>query len=285
MEWLDRFNRAMDYIEAHLDGEISYDQAAKLAGCSTFHFQRIFSYIADIPLSEYIRHRRMTLAAVDLQTTGEKIIDIGLKYGYESPTAFTRAFQRQHGLPPTAARAKGVTLKAFPRITFSVTIKGDVEMHYRIEEKGAFRIVGVKEHIAMSVEEGFRRVPEFWKESAAKGAIPKLCAVMNGQPMGLLGVSVEYPEQGFDYYIAVSSDRPCPEGMEEYLVPASTWAVFTSVGPLPEALQTMQKRVVAEWLPSSGYEYADAPDIEVYSDGDQSASDYRCEIWLPVVKK
>lgn len=285
MEWLDRLNKSISYIEAHLTGEINLDKVAQIACCSTFHYQRMFSYIADVPLAEYIRRRKMTLAAFDLQSGNEKIIDIALKYGYDSPTAFNRAFQSIHGIAPSAARSEGVKLKAFPSISFKISIKGDTEMNYKIEKKEAFRIVGVKEHYALSVEECFERVPAFWQKSVQSGIISDLCALMSKEPYGVLGVSTCMNGRDFDYYIAVATDKQAPDGMTEYIVPECTWAVFESIGPMPTAIQELQKRIITEWLPTSGYEYANAPDIEVYFDGNQQADDYKCEVWLPITKK
>ena len=132
MEWIERLNGAMSYIEENLKNEIDYDKAAKIACCSTYHFQRMFSYMANMTLSEYIRRRRMSLAAVDLQN-GEKIIDVALKYGYTSPTAFNRAFQGVHGIAPSLLRSDGVSVKSYLPISFKITIKGAEEMNYRIE--------------------------------------------------------------------------------------------------------------------------------------------------------
>ncbi|HNX28928.1 MAG TPA: AraC family transcriptional regulator [Syntrophomonadaceae bacterium] len=285
MEWISRLNEAVDYIEANLEKEISYDKAAHIACCSTFHFQRMFSYIADVPLSEYIRRRRITLAAFDLQCGSEKIIDIALKYGYDSPTSFNRAFHNVHGVSPTEARTKGVALKAYPRISFKITIKGDAEMNYKILTMEAFRIVGIKEHYNMSVEECFEKVPQFWGKTVQSGIVPEILKLMDKEPYGLLGVSTCMNGQDFDYYIAAATDQETPEGMVEYDVPKCTWAIFECVGAMPTAIQELQKRIITEWLPTSGYEYANAPDIEVYFEGDQQAEDYKCEVWLPITKK
>ncbi len=285
MEWLERLNESVSYIEAHLADEINLDKVAQIACCSTFHFQRMFSYIADVSLSEYIRRRKMTLAAFDLQRGNEKIIDIALKYGYDSPTSFNRAFQSIHGMAPSAAKSRGVKLKAFPPISFKLSIKGDMEMNYRIEKKEAFKVVGVKEHYAMNVEECFESVPLFWQKSAQRGIVSDLCTLMNKEPYGILGISTCMDGQDFDYYIAVATDKQTPDGMVEYTVPQCTWAVFESIGAMPTAIQELQKRIISEWLPTSGYEYANAPDIEVYFDGNQQANDYRCEVWLPVTRK
>ncbi len=285
MEWLQRLNESIRYIEENLAGDIGYDQAAKIACCSTFHYQRMFSYIAGIPLSEYIRRRRMTVAAFDLQSGGIRVIDAALKYGYESPTAFNRAFQSVHGVSPSMAREEGVQLKAFPRISFTISIKGDAEMNYRIEKRDAFTIVGVKEHFDMSIEESFQNVPMFWQRTVQSGAVPIILAAMDREPYGLLGVSTCMNGRDFDYYIAVASNQPAKEGMAEYEVPACTWAIFDCIGPMPQAMQDLQKRIVTEWLPTSGYEYANAPDIELYPEGDQQSADYRCQVWLPITKK
>ena len=288
MNWLSQLNGALQYIEENLENEIDLEQVAKLACCSTFHFQRMFSYMASVTLSEYIRRRRMTKAAFDLQNTRDKVIDVALRYGYDSPTAFNRAFQSIHGVPPSAARQEGVRLKAYQPISFKITILGEAEMNYRIEKKDAFRIVGVKLECPWTPEkqEGFTEVPKFWLKHGQEGTIPALCKRMNQDPMGVLGVSVgNWQTAGsFDYYIAVSSSEPVPEGMFAYEVPACTWAIFECKGAMPAAIQSMQRRIMTEWFPNSGYQYADAPDIEQYTDGDQSSEDYMSYIWVPVKK-
>lgn len=285
MEWLDRFNEAIDYIEDHLEQEIDYEQIAKRACCSVFHFSRIFSYIAGIPLSQYVRNRKMTAAGFILQSTDEKIIDIALKYGYDSPTAFNRAFKTVHGIAPSKARKKGISLTAYPPIRFTVHIKGDESMQYKIVSKEVFRIVGVSKHFKMDIEKNFKEVPKFWGKTIMLGTIPKIVKLNNMEPKGLLGVSTCMNGKDFDYYIAVASDLEVPKRMTEYVVPEGTWAIFECVGAMPKAIQDLQKRIVTEWLPTSGYEYADAPDIEVYFEGDQKSDDYRCEVWVPIVKR
>lgn len=286
MELLERFNNVMDYVEENIDGEIRFEEAARIAYCSVFHFQRMFAYITGILFSEYIRRRRMTCAAFDLQND-EKVIDVALKYGYDSPTAFNRAFKSVHGVPPSMAKELGVTLKNYPRFSFRISIIGDTEMNYRIEKREEFRIVGVKERCSMNVEESFKQVPLFWQKTNERGVIPELCELMNGKPEGVLGICAGMDGESFDYYIAVVSDKKIPAGKDfvEYTVPAGTWAVFECVGPMPKAIQELEKRIVTEWLPNSGYEYADAPDIEVYPNSDTNSPDYRCEVWFPVKRK
>lgn len=276
MEWIDRLNRAVEYLEEHLE-EPDLREAAKIACCSPYHFQRMFSLLAGAPLSEYIRRRRMSRAAADLQD-GEKIVDVALKYGYSSPTAFNRAFQAVHGLPPSAAKAPGAALKSYPPLRFAITVQGVEEMEYRIEKKDAFRIVGVSAPLGKDMEENFKNVPGLWGRAAVDGTIPRLAALMDGEPKGLLGVC-----DGLDssrYYIAAASSAPAEGGLEEYTVPAFTWAVFPGEGESAAAVQALERRVVAEWLPTSGYEYAEGPDVEVYLNPECT----RFEVWIPVVK-
>ena len=285
MEWLEQLNGAINYIEKNLTKEIDYDKAAQIACCSTFHFRRIFSYIAGVSLSEYIRRRKMTLAAFDLQSTESKVIDISLKYGYESPTAFNRAFQSVHHISPQKAKKKNVVLKSYLPISFKIQVKGDSEMNYKIVTKDSFRIVGAKKHFEMNIEENFKEVPTFWRRTAMKGMIPKIVKMNNQEPKGLLGISTCINGKDFDYYIAAATNMETKNGMDEFTVPRCTWAVFECIGPMPQAIQDLQKRIITEWLPTSGYEYANAPDIELYTEGNQSAADYRSEIWLPIQKK
>lgn len=282
MEWIERLNGAVDYIEEHLTEDIDYEQVARVACCSSYHFQRMFSYMASVSLGEYIRRRRMSLAAVDLQGSEDKIVDIALKFGYGSPTAFNRAFQSVHGIAPSLVRDGGVSVKSFPPISFKITVKGVEEMNYRIEKKGEFRIVGVSQPLHREIEKNFEVVPQMWQKAGMDGTIPKLAGMMDGEPMGLLGVSVCNDEEVWRYYIAVTSSKPVDDLLEAYVVPASTWAVFTGSGA-NRSIQDLEQRIVMEWLPASGYEYANAPDIEVYLNADPQNAQY--EVWIPVVKK
>ncbi|GMQ62076.1 AraC family transcriptional regulator [Vallitalea maricola] len=282
MEWIERLNKAINYIEEHIVEEINYEKVAKVACCTTYHFQRMFAYMANVPLSEYIRRRRMSLAAVELQDSEKKIIDVALKYGYTSPTAFNRAFQNIHGVAPSLVKEGGIVLRAYPPISFKITIKGADEMNYRIEKKEAFRIIGVAQPLHKEIEKNFEIVPQMWQKAAIDGTIPKLAAMMDGQPSGLLGVSACNDEEEWKYFIAVASTRPINDTLEEYIVPASTWAVFSG-GGTNQSIQELEQRIVTEWLPTSGYEYANAPDIEVYLNADSQNAKY--EVWIPVEKK
>lgn len=281
MEWIERLNKAIGYIEEHLTDEIDYEQLGKIACCSAYHFQRMFTYMAGLPLSEYIRRRKMSLAAVDLQGGDAKIIDVAAKYGYSSPTAFNRAFQTVHGIAPSAVKSEGVSVKSFPPLTFKITIKGAAEMNYRIETKDAFRIIGVSAPLHKEIEKNFAVVPKMWQDAVVNGTMQKLAGMMDTPPMGLLGVSACGEEEEWKYFIAVSSSKPREE-FEEYLVPSATWAIFAGQGT-NQAIQELEQRIVTEWLPTSGYEYGNAPDIEVYLNPDPANAQF--EVWIPVVKK
>ena len=276
MEWIDRLNQAVDYLEGHLEAP-DLGEAARIACCSPYHFQRMFTLLAGAPLSEYIRRRKMSRAAADLQH-GERIVDVALKYGYSSPTAFNRAFQAVHGLPPSAAKTPGAVLKSHPPLRFAITVQGVEEMEYRIEKRDAFRIVGVSAPLSKDMEENFQQVPQLWGRAASDGTIPRLAGLMDGEPRGLLGVCDGL--ESARYYIAVASSAPAGEGLEEYTVPAFTWAVFPGTGEGAPAIQALERRVVTEWLPTSGYEYAEGPDVEVYLDPECT----KFEVWIPVVK-
>ena len=281
MEWIERLNQSMNYIEEHLSDEIDYEQLGRIACCSAYHFQRMFTYMAGITLSEYIRRRKMSLAAVDLQSGDAKVVDIAEKYGYRSPTAFNRAFQGVHGIAPSSVRSEGVSVKSYPPIIFKITIKGAAEMNYRIETKEAFRIIGVSAPLHREIQSNFNIVPKMWQDAAINGTIQKLAGMMDTPLKGLLGVSACNDEEEWKYFIAVLSTKERGE-FEEYIVPASTWAVFSGTGT-NQSIQELEQRIVTEWLPTSGYEYANAPDIEVYLNPDPQNAQY--EVWIPVTKK
>lgn len=281
MDWVERLNQSMSYIEEHLTDEIDYDELGRIACCSTYHYQRMFTYMAGISLAEYIRRRKMSLAAIDLQGGKEKIIDVAAKYGYSSPTAFNRAFQSFHGIAPSMLKNGSTLVKSFSPIAFYITVKGATEMNYRMETKGAFRIIGVSAPLDREMEKNFMVVPKMWQAAAADRTIQTLASMMDAPPMGLLGVSACNDEDQWKYWIAVSSTKERGD-FEEYIVPASTWAIFSGAGS-NQSIQDLERRIIAEWLPGSGYEYGNAPDIEVYWNADPQNAKY--EVWIPVVRK
>ncbi|MUT65355.1 AraC family transcriptional regulator [Paenibacillus sp. NEAU-GSW1] len=283
MEWVTRMTDAIGYIEEHLTEEIVYAEAARIAGCSSYHFQRMFSYMAEVSLAEYIRRRRMTLAAFELQNSPIKVIDLALKYGYESPEAFARAFQQLHGTTPTAARHAGTKLKAYPRISFHFTIKGALEMNYRIEQLGPFSISGKKERIDMEL--AFEQVPRIWQSAQEEGLFGLLWDIRNAEhPIrGIMGVCVDGnwgKNDGFDYLLAIASEQEPPEGLEKLEFSEASWAVFEALGP-PEGIQDLWRRLYTEWIPASNYELGHLPAIECYLPIEEGKN----ELWVPVVKK
>lgn len=284
MEWLKQLSKAIDYIENNLADDISYDEAAKIACCSTYYFQRMFSYVAGIPLSDYVRRRRMTKAAFELQISEAKVMDIGSKYGYVSPTSFNRAFQTVHGVAPTVARRSGTILNAYPRISFSINVTGGESMRYRIETKDPIRIVGVRVALQESQEQNFEIVPAFWDTTLKSNLVSEVCKLTNKKPHGLLGVTAYKNPKDIYYYIAAATDEPVPEGMMEFNISGATWVIFECDGHFQESIQTIFKRFLTEWLPFSGYEYAELPDIEVYPISDPKIKGGHSEVWIAVKK-
>ena len=268
-------------MEENLAGEINYERLGRIAHCSSYHFQRMFTYLAGMPLSEYIRKRRMSLAAVELQGGSAKIIDVAAKYGYNSPTAFNRAFQAVHGVSPSSVRNEGVMITVFPPITIKITVQGVEEMHYRVETRKAFRIVGRSFPLSREIEQNFLEVPQMWQEAVADNTKKKIISLMNSQPQGVLGVSACSDKEQWRYYIAVSSSADIDDSLEEYMVPECMWAIFSGSGT-GKSIQELERRVVTEWLPTSGYEFTEGPDVEVYFQ--PNPSDTRYEVWIPVRK-
>lgn len=282
MEWLERMNRAMDYIEAKLADEISLEELAKIACCSTYHFQRMFPFITGIPLSEYIRRRRLTMAAFELKTTGAKVIDVALKYGYRSPEAFARAFRQHHGVMPASARDPGVALKAWPRMTFQLSVKGDVEMNYLIEQRGPFELFGVWSEISLNLQEAFGQVARFRKQCDEDGSVDRINGLLGrfgncALHAALFDHKGETCKYMIGYHLPKGLD--VPDGMSRLSVPAQTWAVF----PDPQCeLPKLWQRIYTEWFPTSGYEQAEGPQFEMY----YGMPGYtQGEIWIPVRKK
>lgn len=281
MDWTIRLNRALGYIEDCLEHEVDFDYAAKLAFCNRNDLSNMFFIVTGVQLGEYIRRRRLSLAALEIQNTDKKIIDIALKYGYSSPTAFNRAFQNQHKVSPQYARSRKVFIVTYPRISFQITIKGEINMKCRIEKKPAFNVVGVKKSFRNDMEENL--IPHFWRDLPQE-IYDKIIKQAGDEPKGLLGLCANFDgEHQFDYYIAVSTKNSDVEGLDRIQIPETTWAIFEAEGTLMELLN----RIWKEWFPSSGYRRADnsIPDVEVYFDYDFPKENYTYELWYPVVKE
>ncbi len=285
MEWFERMKKALDYMEENLTENIDIEQAARVAFSSLFHFQRMFHMLTGVTVAEYVRRRRLTLAAQDLAACETKVLDVALKYGYDSPEAFSKAFRKMHGISPSAAREPGTELKAYPKISFHICLKGDKDMNYKIVEKDSFKVFGKGKKVSTKDGENFKAIPQFWGECATNGVMEKIDKVDGGN---CVGVSMnDYQNESFTYVIGkeYTKNVELPEGIEEFTIPPQTWAVFESIGAMPTAMQKVWDRIYSEWFPSTGYEQAEAPQIEVYLAGDSSKEDYKCEVWIPVIKK
>lgn len=278
MEWMRRLNQSIEYIERHITEELDYGKIAGAAGCPSYYFQQMFLYLTGMTLREYIRRRRLSLAAVELEKNGGRVIDTAMKYGYESPTAFSRAFKSFHGIAPSALKKGSVPLQAYPPLQFYASVRGGQPLKFRVEEKGAFRILGISCPLDKELTRNFEVIPTVWDKALAEGTLERLEAFMDGPPQGLLGVSVHHTEE-WKYFIAVRSDKK-DGSFEEYHIPACRWAVFEGRGT-NRSLQELEKRVITEWLLTSGYAYAESPDIEVYSRADPQDMVY--EYWIPII--
>ena len=288
MDWIKQLNKVINYIEENLDGDISYQEISKIAGCSVYNFQRVFSYIADKPLSEYIRNRKLTLAAFDILNTTDKLIDIAVKYGYDSQDSFTRAFKAFHGTLPSKVRNETAQLKSCPKLSFQIIIKGENHMNYQIEQWSAFKLAGIKQRI--KTEQAFKTIPQIWDTAWKDGTMNRMIELFQKtdyRPAGFIGMSIGGQwgnSEDMDYFIGVTNHvdvENCkhisaPDGMEEIHIKAATWAIFEANGELPDAVQKIYKQFYSEWLPNSGYQLDDVPVIECYM------QDNRQEVWIAI---
>ncbi|CAM4447765.1 AraC family transcriptional regulator [Paenibacillus endophyticus] len=286
MEWLNRMMSALDLMEAKIEEPLDIAELAKAAYSSPYHFQRMFFMLTGMTVAEYVRKRRLTLAAQELALSAPKVIDVAMKYGYESPESFSKAFRKLHGISPSEARNSGVQLKAFPRISFHLSLKGDKEMDYRIVQREAFNVIGKSIRTSTLEGENSTEIPKFWQNSHADGTVGKIAAL--GKTEEMLGLCYDMQQGGevFNYAIAVETDKAASDmAFAVIRIPSATWAVFTSIGPMPGAIQEIWGRIYQEWFPTTGYEQAEGPDFELYPPGDTMSEDYRCEVWIPIVKK
>lgn len=284
MDWLKGMNCVVEYIEDHLTENIKYDLLARIVGCSVYEFSRIFSFMTGMSISEYIRRRRLSQAVFDIQNSDEKIIDIALRYGYESQSTFSRAFKELHHQTPMSARKNGVPLKTYPKIAFKLTIKGVIEMNFRIENKDGFKIIGLKGNDGNTLDwrnfmdnynnrlkngggaKSYYKAP-FWQVGAYK------FDTLDGKNECILGAELR--------------DEPLLDGMDVETISAATWAVFTitSKSGTKEAGEAYT-RILSEWFPVSDYRRnASVQSLEVYGPGNASSPDYQWEIWMPVLNK
>jgi len=297
MEWLERMNRAMDYIELNLAGEIKLSEVALRACCSSHQFQRMFSFITNVTIAEYIRRRKLTLAALELQNNEAiRVIDIAIKYGYESPVSFARAFQSLHGITPSMARKDGIALKAYPRLSFLITIKGVDAVNYRIETKESFEVFGI-ERVFRSDESGDApsTPAQFWQQSHVNGEVERLAYNAGDLPRFVSQDSnkvhgiCSYRNTGDDTFpymlCSFKSGTSNTNGYSTLTIPAQTWAIFPSEpiawDAFGETIETLYRRFYAEWLPTSGYDQVGEMEMQV---GGERAGLHSVELWFAVRK-
>ncbi len=293
MNLIKRLNKALDYIEANLLGDISTDDVAREANVSVYHFNGMFFILTDISLKEYIRRRRLSLAAYDLQM-GDKVIDVAYKYGYGTPDAFSRAFVNLHGVNPSAAKKSNVRLKSYPKMSFQIQIKGDVEMNYKITKKDAFTMYGIERIISKVEGENYQTIPQFWQDVMNDGSFEKLRkstnVVTSIEDPGIANVNAvmcygKENADSFPYLIAAFETKDSKsEGFAKVEIGSYTWAIFRTEDHKPnetvEKIQELWRRVFSEWLPSSNYTIIDGPNLELY--GRTSRDAEYSEVWLPV---
>ena len=275
-DWIEGFQASIDYIEQNLTKELDIGKIAKKASLSSFYYQRIFGAMCGMTVGEYIRERRMTLAAQELAGSDCKVIDIALKYGYDSPDSFAKAFQRFHGITPTQAREKGANLRSLAPLHIKITLEGGTMLDYKIVEKAAFTVVGVKK--SFNSETSYTEIPKFWDEWASD---------MKGLK-GMFGVCSDMDGTNFDYWIA---DLYMPweeyaEGCSTYQIPGGLWALFKCVGPLPGSMQSVNTKIWSEWLPSlKEYELAGNYSLEFYLPPAKNPADTVSYIAIPIKKR
>lgn len=286
MEWNEKLQEIIDYVENHLQRKeemIDSEEISKIAGCSFGFFQKVFSYMNGISFAEYIRSRKLTLAGYDLKSTDLKVIDISYKYGYDSPTSFTKAFQLFHGVSPREARNRDVVLQVVPKMQVSERR----EYSWKLEQKEGFRLVGKR--IIVSCEDNlhFRKIPEFWNECQRDGTFAKLISMDTAVPKGIFGLFGTYEEQSseMEYSIMARSDQELPQGFTEVNIPGATWAIFDCRGSVPQAIQKGWQYLNEEWLVKYPFQHAQCPEIEWYSNGNAYDSDYLSQIWIPVIEE
>lgn len=285
MRWTECISEAIEYIEKNITADISIADIANHVHISPFYFQKGFSMLCDFTVSEYIRCRRLALAGSELMATETKIIDIALKYGYDSPDSFTKAFLRFHGCTPTAVRKDGARIKSFAPLSIKVALKGGYSMEYKIVEKDEFTVVGLKR--TFKYDDAMEEIPKLWEEFHKSAQGTAICPIY--------GINADESMAGntFEYLIADNYDPASniPEGFETKVIPKFTWAVFFCKGAMPQAMQDVNQKIFSEWLPScKDYEIAAGYCIEMYGDPgkyDNGVQDenYYSEMWIPVKKK
>ena len=291
MNWIQGIQKAINYVEANITEEIDFEEVARQAYSSSFHFQRIFGILCGFSLGDYIRMRRLSLAGEELSRGNAKIIDIAVKYGYDTPESFSRAFTRFHGIAPSEARHGG-KVKIFTPLSVKLILTGGSKMDYRIEKRDSFKVVCKRKSVGKPQKANAADdITAAWQEYGKDGTLTKLISYMPENPVmkGMLGIcfSSELDSEHFPYGIGVEYDgRKIDDDLEIVSIPANTYAVFTSKGKMPDTFIETYNRIVTEFFPqSTQYEYAENVEFEVYPSADTSDPNYQCEIWIAVNEK
>ena len=272
--WVEGIQESIGYIEENLTEPLDITEIAGIAGLSPFYYQRIFGALCGITVGDYIRLRRMTLAAQELAGTEAKVIDTALKYGYDSPDSFARAFQRFHGITPSAAKEPGAHLKSFAPLHIKISLEGGMMLDYRISEKAPFTVVGIKRRF--NSDTSYDEIPKFWDEWMAQGEKRSI--------MGTFGLCLDMDGKNFDYWIAdlYFPWEEIPAGCETRVIPAGLWAQFPCT---IETMQATNTRIWSEWLPAlQGYSLAGDYDVEVYLPPMDGKEEMTVAIWVPLKK-
>ena len=282
---LERLNQAMEHIERHLDQRIEVADLARIAVTSEYHFRRLFSALAGMPLSEYVRRRRLTVAGAEVLAGERTLLEIAVRYGYTSGEAFARAFRAMHGVGPGEARRVGASLQSQPRMSFRLIVEGNSSMQYRVVEKEEFRVVGRKARVPL-VHEGMNPAIVAFIRSIGQETLERIERLSDGDPEGIVSVSDNLDESRaegteLDYYHGVVSRADVPEDMDVLTVPAGTWAVFENSGPFPQSLQYLWRDVFTQWFPSNPYQSRPGPEI-LRTRLSQDAAHADAELWIPV---
>ncbi|MFF2328369.1 MULTISPECIES: GyrI-like domain-containing protein [unclassified Streptomyces] len=282
---LERLNQAMEHIERHLDEDIEVEELARIAATSEYHLRRMFSALAGIPLSEYIRRRRLTLAGAEVLAGRETLLEIAVRCRYSSGEAFARAFRAMHGIGPGDARRTGAELSSQSRMAFRLTIEGSSSMRYRVVDKADFTVVGLRTRVPL-VHAGPNQAIMDFVRGIDPGTLERLEELSDQEPHGIVAVCDDLdPSRAegteLDYHHGVITSVAAPEGTTALAVPAGTWAVFTTSGPAPQAIQELWRDVFTEWFPSNPYRSRTGPEIlRTRLSPDKTGAD--AELWLPV---
>lgn len=292
MDWITGIQKAVDYVEAHITEPIDYEEAAKQAYSSSFHFQRVFSILCGFTLGDYIRMRRLSLAGNELASSGIRVIDAAFKYGYDTPESFSRAFNRFHGVSPSSARQGGAALKSFSPLSVKLILDGGNMMKYRIETKDAFQIICKKKKISCKAELTTEEISRFWQECNMDGTIPALCKYIpenNIFPNCIVGASFGKDASDTEFPYAIGAHyNGMPVGDADLtleMIPAHTYVVFPCTGKMPEAFQKLYQQIYSEFFPTSEYQPCGGTDFEAYPSANVSDPGYTCEIWVAVEKR